>query len=72
MAVLMGLNYAVSFGGPALIGLVAPKDMAERITAFVAQPLMIFALEPLAVALVTATYLELRRSAGSPSMQPVR
>jgi hypothetical protein len=66
MAVLSGLAYAVTFGAPALIGLVASKDLAERINSFIATPLVTWAVEPAGAALVTATYLELRRSAGAP------
>lgn len=72
MGVLTGLTFAVTFGAQALVALVAPKDLAERISNFVAEPLVTLAVEPLGAALVTATYLELRRSAGQYSIRQAR
>lgn len=72
MAVLSGLTYAVSYGVPAALALVAPKDIAQHIGDFVATPLVTWAVEPLGAALVTAAFVELRRSTVSVAARQAR
>lgn len=62
---LGALSLAVGFGTQALVAQVAAADIAQRISVFVAQPLANLAIEPMATAVVTATYVELRR--GTPA-----
>lgn len=72
MAALTALDYAVIRGGPALIALVQPKDVAGRIVSFIAEPLVVLVIEPIGAALVTATYLELRRGGRQVAATPAR